>query len=176
MKGRFAVRFLLAFAALVAVWWAADVGTRYRAAVLAGAQFLSPAVNGWWLEYDRPGAVVPVVFRRGRAELPMPLQLPALSMALMPFLSLVAATPGLRWRRGLAVAAAGVVLFVAIHTAIVLIYPLVMDRPNFLKDTVGVFAGMVAFVVAPLALWFALTYPALRDTWRLTAAAPPRGR
>lgn len=176
MKGRFAARFLVAFAALVGLWWAADVGARYRSTVLAAAQALSPAVNGWQLEYDRPGLADPVVFRRARAELPMLLQLPALSMALMPFLSLVAATPGLRWRRGLAVAAAGVCLFVAIHTAIVLIYPLVLDRPNFLKDTIGVFAGMLAFVVAPLALWFALTYPVLRDTWRLTpAASRPRG-
>jgi hypothetical protein len=34
----------------------------------------------------------------------------------------------------------------------------------------GVFSGLVAFVVAPLALWFVLTYPVLRPLWQLTAS------
>lgn len=172
MKGRFAVRFLLAFAGLVVVWWLTDFGELYRVAVLATARVLSPLVNGWWLDYERPGLADPVVFRLGSEQLPMLLQLPALSMALMPFLSLVGATPGLGWRRGLLAAGAGSVLFFAVHVTIVLIYPVVMNRPNFIKDTVGVFSGMVAFVVAPLALWFALTYPALRNLWQLSP--PPR--
>jgi len=172
MKGWFAARFLLTFTLLVIVWWLTDLGQLYRTAALAVAQVLSPVVNGWWLEYDRPGLADPVVFRLGSEQLPMLLQLPALSMALMPFLSLVAATPGLGWRRGLLAAAVGSLLFFAIHVVIVLIYPLVMVRPNFVKDTIGVFSGMVAFVVAPLALWFALTYPALRSLWQLSAPRP----
>ena len=35
------------------------------------------------------------------------------------------------------------------------------------KDTLGVFSGLVAFVVGPLGLWFILTYPALRSVWQL---------
>lgn len=175
MKGRFAARFLLTFTLLVIVWWLTDLGQLYRTAALAVAQVLSPVVNGWWLEYDRSGLADPVVFRLGSEQLPMLLQLPALSMALMPFLSLVAATPGLGWRRGLLAAAVGSLLFFAIHVVIVLIYPLVMVRPNFVKDTIGVFSGMVAFVVAPLALWFVLTYPALRNLWQLSIEPRPAG-
>ncbi|MCK6553486.1 hypothetical protein L6Q96_02700 [Candidatus Binatia bacterium] len=171
MKGRFAVRFLLAFTCLVVFWWLVDLGDLYRTAALTAAQALSPLVNGWWLEFDRPGLADPVVYRRGNEQLPMLLQLPALSMALMPFLSLVAATPGLGWHRGLVAAGVGSLLFFAIHVIIVLIYPLVMSHPNFVKDTIGVFSGMVAFVVAPLALWFALTYPALRNLWQLSPIA-----
>jgi hypothetical protein len=171
MKWRFAGRFLLTFALLVVLWWATGFAQLYRKAALAAAQLLSPAVNGWWLDYDQPGLVDPVVFRLANRQLPMLLQLPALSMALMPFLSLVAATPGLGWRRGAVTAAVGTVLFFCIHVAVVLIYPLIMDQPNVLKDTIGVFSGLVAFVVAPLGLWFALTYRALRSVWQLTPDA-----
>jgi hypothetical protein len=37
----------------------------------------------------------------------------------------------------------------------------------------GVFTGLMAFVVAPLGLWFVLTYSALRPLWQLTLK-PPR--
>jgi hypothetical protein len=167
MKWRFAIKFLLAFALLVATWWRFDVANRYRTAVLAAAQLVSPVVNGWWLDYDQPGMVDPVVFRKPDEQLPMLLQLPALSMGLMPFLSLVVATPGLGWRRLALTAALGTLLFFGVHVLVVLTYPFIMDRPNFLKDIAGVFSGLVAFVVAPLGLWFVLTYPALRSVWRL---------
>ena len=167
MKSRFAVKFLLTFALLLVVWWQLDVATRYRTAVLATAQLVSPIVNGWWLDYDQPGMVDPVVFRRADRQLPMLLQLPALSMGMMPFLSLVVATPGLGWRRLAATAGLGSLLFVVVHVLVVLTYPFVMDRPNFIKDTAGVFSGLVAFVVAPLGLWFVLTYPVLRSVWHL---------
>ena len=55
MKWRFAGIFLLTFAILVAVWWGFDIAARYRRAVLGIAQVVSPVVNGWWLDYDRPG-------------------------------------------------------------------------------------------------------------------------
>jgi len=167
MKWRFAGKFLLTFSLLLVVWWRFDVATRYRGAALATAQLVSPVVNGWWLDYDRPGLPNDITFRRGDRQLPMWLQLPALSMALMPFLSLVAATPGLGWKRGAVIAIFGSVLFFLVHVIIVLVYPLIMDRPNVIKDTLGVFSGLVAFVVAPLGLWFVLTYPALRSIWQL---------
>lgn len=167
MKWRFAAKFLLTFAVLLVVWWRGDVATRYRSAALATAQLVSPVVNGWWLDYDRPGLVDPVTFRRGDRELAMLLQLPALSMGLMPFLSLVVATPGLGWKRTTLTALGGAVLYFFVHVVVVLAYPLIMDHPNVIKDTLGVFSGLVAFVVAPLGLWFVLTYPALRSIWQL---------
>lgn len=174
MKWRFAGTFLVMFAVLLVVWWRFDVATRYRSAALATAQLVSPVVNGWWLDYDRPELVNDVTFRRGDRELPMQLQLPALSMGLMPFLSLVLATPGLRWKRATVTAIGGAVLYFLVHVLVVLAYPLIMDRPNVVKDTLGVFSGLVAFVVAPLGLWFVLTYPALRSIWQLEPKGPVR--
>ena len=168
MKWRFAGIFLLTFAVLLVLWWAGDVAQRYRAAALAVAQLVSPIVNGWWLDYDQPGMVDPVVFRSGDRTLPMLLQLPSLSMALMPLLSLIVATPRLGWKRRVITVGLGAVLFFLIHVLIVLVYPMIMDRPNVLKDTLGVFSGLIAFVVGPLGLWFALTYSALRSVWNLT--------
>jgi hypothetical protein len=168
MKWRFAGVFLLTFAMLVTLWWAFDVARLYRGAVLAAVQLLSPVVNGWWLDYDRPGMPSPVMFRFGDRQLAMLLQLPALSMSLMPFVALVVATPGLGLRRTTVTIVIGSVLFFLIHLTVVLLYPLIMDDPNVFKDTLGVFSGLVAFVVAPLGLWFVLTYSTLRSVWRLT--------
>jgi hypothetical protein len=169
MKWRFAGKFLLSFAVLVTLWWAVDFAQLYRSAVLSTVQVLSPAVDGWWLDYDRPGVPNPV-FRSGGRDLAMLLQLPALSMGLMPFLALVVATPGLGLKRMAITLAVGSALYFLIHIAVVLSYPLIMDQPNVFKDTLGVFSGLVAFVLAPLGLWFVLTYPALRSLWQLMPA------
>lgn len=174
MKWRFALIFLLAFALLVTLWWLSNFGAYYRSAALATVQVLSPIVNGWFLEYDRPNAVDPVVFRSGARQLPMLLQLPALSMALLPLLSLIAATPRIGWKRALVAGLLGTVLFFLIHVTIVLIYPFIMDKPNMIKDTIGVFSGLVGFVVGPLGLWFILTYPVLRPLWQLGEQRPAK--
>lgn len=167
MKGRFALRFLLTFTVLIALWWRLDVPGQYRLVALATTQSISPIINGWWLDFDQPGMIDSVVFRRENVQMPMLLNVSLLSMSLMPFLSLMAATPGMGWRRGPLVAGLGVLLFFLFHQAVLLTYPWIMDRPNFLKDTVGIFSGLVAFVVGPLGLWFALTYPTLRSVWQL---------
>ncbi len=168
MKWRFAATFLLTFGVLLVLWWMGDVAQRYRTAVLAAAQVASPIVNGWWLDYDQPGMIDPVVFRSAERQLPMLLQLPALSMGLMPLLSLIVATPQQGPKRLAIAVVLGSVLYFLIHLVVVLVYPFIMDRPNALKDALGVFSGLVAFVVAPLGLWFVLTYPALRSVWQLS--------
>jgi len=168
VKWRFAGVFLLAFAGLLTVWWVVDFARFYEAAVLAAARVVSPIVNGWWLDYGRPGSVAEAIFRSGDRQLKMLLQLPALSMGLVPFVALVVATPGIGARRATITAVVGAVLYWLIDVVVVLVYPLIMDHPNVFKDTMGVFSGLVAFVVAPLALWFVLTYPVLRPLWQLT--------
>ncbi|HUI25133.1 MAG TPA: hypothetical protein VL403_03530 [Candidatus Kryptonia bacterium] len=168
MKWRFALTFMVTFAVLVAIWQAFDIANLYRNAVLATARTISPIVNGWWLEYDQPGVPGGIAFRSGTQQLPMLLQLPALSMGLMPLLSLIVATPGLKWPRVVATAAVGSVLYLLVHVMVVLTYPFIMAHPNTFKETLGVFSGLVAFVVAPLGLWFILTYRTLRPLWQLT--------
>jgi hypothetical protein len=167
MKWRFALRFLLAFAVLIALWWRLDVPSHYRILSLTVVQVISPAINGWFVDFDQPGKIGSVFFRYENIQLPMLLNVQLLSMSLMPFLSLVAATPGLGWRRGPLLGALGVVLFFLVHQVIILSYPWIMDRPNFVKDTIGIFSGLVAFVVGPLGLWFVLTYSTLNSIWQL---------
>lgn len=174
MKWRFAAVFLVSFAALLGLWSFVNCGEWYRRAVLTTAQPVSPVVNGWWLEYDRPGLIDAIVFRSGDRQLPMAIQLPALSMGMVPLLSLIVATPGLGWRRAVTRSALGAILYFLIDVLVVLAYPWIMDRPNIVKDTAGVFSGLMAFVVAPLGLWFVLTYSALRSLWQLTP--PPLRR
>jgi len=168
VKWRFAGKFLVAFAVLLVAWSATGFAHGYRTAVLATVQMASPLVNGWWLDYDRPGAVADAVFRAGDREIAMLIQLPALSIGLVFLVSLLLATPGLGTRHRISRAATGAILCFLVDTIVVLVYPLLLDRPNPVKNTLGVFLGLTAFVVAPLGLWFALTYPALRDVWGLT--------
>jgi hypothetical protein len=169
MKWRFAGLFLLAFAFWLTLWWAIDFAQVFRTAVLATARAVSPVVSGWWLEFT-PGDAV---FRTHGRRLHLLLSFPQLSMGVVPLLSLIVATPGIGLRRGAASALLGVLLYFLIDVMIVLSYPLIMDEPNAVKDTLGVFSGLVAFVVAPLALWFVLTYRTLRPLWQLTLPATP---
>jgi hypothetical protein len=171
MKWRFALRFLAAFAVLVVAWWISDFAVFYRTVALWTTQWLSPLTNGWTLLYGLPDLGEEVVYRRGPDELPLYLDLQTLSMSLMPYLSLVAATPGLGWKRGFVAVFGGSVAFFFVHIAVLLAYPFILDDPNLFKETLGVFSGLVAFVGAPLALWFVFTYPALRRVWGLTQAA-----
>jgi hypothetical protein len=168
MKWRFAIKFLIAFAVLLVLWSWINFAHLYRNAVLIVVQEVSPMVNGWWLEFDKPNPVGNVVFRFGNRELAMLVQLPALSMGLVPLLSLIVATPGLRVRQLALRGLIGAVFYFLIDVGVVLAYPLIMDQPNVFKDTMGVFTGLLAFVVAPLGLWFVLTYSALRPLWQLT--------
>jgi len=169
MKWRFALKFLLTFTILIPLWWRFGIGEGFRDAVLATVQLLSPAVNGWWLER----AAATATFRRGGDSLPFLLNLPSIAMGLMPLTSLIVATPGQGLQRIALRVPAAVALYFAVDVAVVLAYPYFMHDPGSVKDTVGVFAGMVAFVVAPLGIWFIVTYPTLQSLWQIGGSAPP---
>lgn len=173
MKWRFALKFLLAFTVLLTLWSWTNFAHLYRNAVLTLVQQVSPMVNGWWLQFDRPNPAGDVVFRFGNRELAMLLELTVLSMGLVPLLSLIVATPGLGVRQTTLRGLIGAGLYFLVDVMVVLAYPLIMDQPNVFKDTMGVLTGLIAFVVAPLGLWFILTYSALRSLWQLTLK-PPR--
>ena len=167
MKSRFALKFLATFTVIIPLWWAIDAGIHYRDALLTVAGWVSP-LTGWWLQFDATG--VPQ-FRRDAVTLPFYLDLATIAMGLMPLLSLIVATPFQSARRIATCLPAAVALYFVVDLGVVLTYPFVMDHPNLLKDTLGVFSGLVAFVVAPLGVWFLLTYPALNTIWQL--GGPP---
>lgn len=170
MKLRFAVRFLLTFSLLVPLWWRLDLGNLYSDALLRLVGWLSPAVNGWWLDLTAS----PPAFTRGAESLPLYLNLPAIAMGMMPLASLIVGTPGQSIRQITIRILLGLVLYFAVDAVVVLAYPAFMYDPDTIKDTVGVFSGMVAFVVAPLGIWFVVTYPTLRSLWQLAPnPAPP---
>ena len=80
MKWRFAVKFLVTFALLVVFWFVTGFGEHYSKLVLPVAAIFSPLINGWLLDIGARG----VFFRRGHDEIEFFIQLPALSMGLMP--------------------------------------------------------------------------------------------
>lgn len=166
MKWRFAAIFLTVFGACLPLWWLTDFGAHYQAVGIRAAALVSPLVNGWFLEATPLGPAAGV-FRRGTLEMDLHIQLAALSMGLMPLLSLIAATPNQSWREMLRAVAIGVPLYFVVDVLIVLVYPFVLDNPNTFKDTIGVFSGLVGFVVAPLGIWFAVTYRALGSLWQI---------
>jgi len=185
MKWRFAGTFLATFAVLTLIWAVTDFGDIYRVIVLTLAQAVSPLLHGWFLEFDTPTLRAAAAFKRGTESLPMPLRLGDISMGLMPLVSLIVATPGQTWRRAAIASVIGCLLFCFIDAFVVAIFPLFMDQRlggapqtmlDTVKDTVGVFSGLVAFVLAPLGIWFVLTYPALRSLWQLSELqpSPPR--
>lgn len=170
MKLRFALRFLATFTILVPLWWQLGVGEAYRDAILVVVRILSPVVNGWFLEI----AAEAPTFRRGAESMPLYLNLPAIAMGLMPLWSLIVATGGQNAKQVARRIFSAAVLYFAVDTLVVLAYPYFMYDPGRFKDTVGVFSGMVAFVVAPLGIWFVVTYPTLQSLWQI-GATPPDG-
>ena len=68
----------------------------------------------------------------------------------------------LRWRRRLGLMGAGGLLCFAIDTLIVALFPLLVFYKNAFTDVVGTFLGLVAFVGAPVIIWFALTFRELQ--------------
>jgi hypothetical protein len=166
-KSAFVLRFLAAFALLIALGAALGASTYYARALTAAARVTSPVVNGWWLE-ERPATTGSKLwFRAGPAELRLLLSLESLSLGILPFLALLSATPGLSVRRWLLAALIGIAGFFLLDLIVVLLYPLLVTRPNAVTDITGTFLGLLTFVGAPIILWFALTFERLRSVWRL---------
>lgn len=158
-KLRFLARFLLCFAALLALWNATPASSLYRDALLAAAAAAGPALHGWILE---PAADGFPRWVRDTAAVDLRIQFDALAVGIVPLLSLIAATPGIAPRRRLRITAAALVLFFAIDVLIVVLFPLLVHHDNAATDIGGTFLGMIGFVGAPAILWFALAFPELR--------------
>ncbi|GIW44640.1 MAG: hypothetical protein KatS3mg077_1922 [Candidatus Binatia bacterium] len=173
MKLQFAARFVGAFFLLLLLWALSNFSVGYRAAVFRALKVASPVMTGWWLEKDE-GSKTGVAFEKGEIRMSLEIDPALLSMAHVPLLALIWATPGLGVRGVLVRSLVGMAAFFLIHVAVLAVYPVVLARPNWFTDTVGVFSGLLSFVLAPQLIWFVLTYPRLAELWRL--GKPPEAR
>jgi hypothetical protein len=165
-KLAFIGRFLLVFAFLITIGWLTNAPSRYARLLQTTVGIAAPLTSGWWLEERNDQ----IWFRQGEQEVRLLLSLEALSLGVLPFLSLLGATPGLGLRRFLACAVIGTAGIFALDLLVLLLYPYLVLQPNAFTDVTGTFLGMLTFVGAPVILWFALTFDRLRGVWGLTDA------
>jgi hypothetical protein len=172
-KLRFLGTFLLVFACLLVVWEWAQGSRWYTAGLLAAAGFIGPMLHGWILETGASGGAPTWV--HGGNQVRASLQFDALAVGVVPVLALLAATPGLTLRRRAALPLLGAALCFVVDTAIVAVFPLLVFYKNPFTDVIGTFIGLIAFVGAPVIIWFALTFRQLQQTLpllRRRTAAP----
>jgi hypothetical protein len=175
-KLAFIGRFLLVFALLITLGWLTDAPSRYARILQHAASFTGPPTSGWWLEERTDRGEAQVWFRRGEQELRLLLSLEALSLGLLPLLSLIGATPGLGSRRLLVSVLLGSGGIFTLDLIVLLLYPYLVLQPNAFTDIAGTFLGLLTFVGAPVIFWFALTFDRLRPVWGLGNDGKPQSR
>lgn len=160
-KFRFFVTFLLSFAALLFLWGQTKAAQWHTEALLSFAATFGPMLHGWVLEMPPPGAPHPV-WRFGENQVEASMQFDALAVGVVPLLALLAATPGVAvWRRLGRMLLGVAINFVALGM-IVALFPLLVFYKNAFTDVIGTFLGVVAFVGAPVIIWFSLSFRELR--------------
>lgn len=169
-KVRFLCTFLLVFAVLLTVWKGTQGSRWYTDGLLVFAGVVGPVIHGWILETDPRGQATPT-WVHGADKVQASIQFDALAVGLVPLLALIAATPGLGLRRRAMLMAVGGVLNFLIATLIVALFPLLVFYKNVFTDVVGTFLGLIAFVGAPVIIWFALTF---RELQRSLPSLRPR--
>lgn len=175
----FLARFLAYFALLLSLWSVSPASEWCTAAILWVAATLGPILHGWVLAAPSPGTPFHRWMLGGQA-VELRIHFDALAVGVVPFVALIAATPGLaRWRRARAMVA-GSIGCLAIDTLIVVLFPLLVHHENALTGIGGTFLGVIGFVGAPAILWFALAHrevrawlPSLREASG-EPPAPPR--
>ncbi len=161
-KGRFLGACLLLFALLLGAWKGTQSGRWYTDGVLASAAIVGPMLHGWVLE-TRADEAGPVWVHGGN-RVKLSLQFDALAVGVVPLLALLAATPGLPLRRRATVMCVGVGLNFLADVLIVALFPVLVFYKNPFTDVVGTFLGLIAFVGAPVIIWFALTFRELQQS------------
>ncbi|MFQ5666559.1 MAG: hypothetical protein ACE5I7_09025 [Candidatus Binatia bacterium] len=165
-KLRFLSTFLLVFALLLVVWNRTGSSRWYTRGFLAVAAVMGPSMHGWVME-RHPGGHRAPVWVRGDKRVRTAIQFDALSIAVLPALALLAATPGLGVRRRARLMLLAAALCFLIDSIIVALFPLLVFYKNPFTDVIGTFLGVVAFVGAPVLVWGVLTF---RDLQRFLPA------
>jgi hypothetical protein len=160
-KARFLGTCLFVFAVLLVTWKVTEGAHWYTDGMLAFAGVVGPMTHGWVLETNPSGKGVPT-WVYGNNQVQLSLQFDALAVGLVPLLALLAATPGLGLRRRALLMAVGGGLNFLVDTLIVTLFPLLVFHKNAFTDVVGTFLGLIAFVGAPVIIWFALTFRELQ--------------
>jgi hypothetical protein len=162
-KTRFLVSCLVLFGVLLLAWKLTHAGQWYTEGMLALASLIGPALHGWVLQPAVQGATAPV-WVQGTHRVDLTIQFDALAVGLVPLLALIAATPGLGLRRRATLMLVGAALNFVVDAVILALFPLLVFYQNAFTDVVGTFLGLIAFVGAPVIIWFALTFRELQKT------------
>ena len=160
-KARFLGTCLLLFAVLLITWKGTHGARWYTDGLLAAAGMLGPMLHGWVLEAD-PSLATPT-WVHGNNQVQLSLQFDALAVGVVPLLALLAATPGLGLRRRVTLMIIGGALNFLADTLIVALFPLLVFYKNPFTDVVGTFLGLIAFVGAPVIIWFGLSFRELQQ-------------
>jgi hypothetical protein len=160
-KARFLLVCLLSFGVLLAAWKLTDASRWYTEGMLGLAGFMGPLLHGWVLEAGPQGG--PPAWVQGANHVDLSIQFDALAVGVVPLLALLAATPGLGLQRRGILMLAGAGLNFLVDAAILALFPLLVFYKNAFTDVVGTFLGLIAFVGAPVIIWFGLTFRELRE-------------
>jgi hypothetical protein len=169
-KVRFLSTFLAVFAVLLTLWMATGSSRWYTNGLLAFAGFVGPMLHGWVLDIDPRGKSVPT-WVHGPNKVQLSIQFEALSVAVVPLLALIAATPGLGLRRRGTLMIVGAALNFVVAGMIAALFPLLVFYKNPFTDVIGTFLGLIALVGAPVIIWFAVTF---RELQRWLPSLSPR--
>jgi hypothetical protein len=160
-KARFLAGFFVLFAIILVVWTRIDASVWYTSVLLAVGGTVGPVIHGWVLEQSGPATAAWVY---GTARVDLSIQFDALAVGQVPLAALLGATPGIALPRRAALMLAGFALCFAFHAFVVALFPLLVFYKNPFTDVVGTFLGLVAFVGAPVIIWFFLAFDEIR-TW-----------
>jgi len=159
-KLRFLLAFLFWFAVLLVVWTHTDAALLWQRALVFAGAYLGPTVHGWNLVTSADG---PPTWVHGEARVPLGVNFEALAVGVVPALALLAATPSATVRRRLTLCGLGIALMFAAHLVAIVLFPLLTFHKNAVTDVTGTFVGLVAFVGAPVIIWFWLVYDQLKE-------------
>lgn len=159
-KARFLAAFFALFAVILVVWTRSDASAWYTRVLLAVSGMIGPAVHGWVLEQTAQGAAAWV---HGAARVDLSIQFDALAVGQVPLAALLGATPGIALSRRATLMLAGFALCFAFHAFVIVLFPLLVFYKNAFTDVVGTFLGLVAFVGAPVIIWFILAFKEIRE-------------
>jgi len=161
-KTRFLFNCLVIFGMLLLAWKLTQASRWYTAGMLAVAAAIGPAIHGWVLEPDPDGEGKPT-WARGSKRVDLTIQFDALAVGVVPLLALLAATPGIALQRRLLLMLAGTALNFLVDGVILALFPLLVFYKNAFTDVIGTFLGLIAFVGAPVIIWFSLTFRELQQ-------------